>query len=103
MLAMTVARMRCCWSGGEGRRVGGPAADNADGALEFDPVGVDARFGGCLADQGADGVVGEQVAVDLLADHVRALGPQHPARAAQVGLQLLVPGLVLPPLWIGLR
>jgi hypothetical protein len=27
---------------GEGRRVGGPAADDADGSLELDPVGVDA-------------------------------------------------------------
>jgi hypothetical protein len=48
----TAARMRCCCSGGKGRRVGGPAADDADGALEFDPVGVDAGFGGGLADQG---------------------------------------------------
>jgi hypothetical protein len=29
-----------------------------------------------------NGVVGEQVAVDLLADHVRALGPQHRAGTA---------------------
>ena len=50
-----------------------------------------------------DGVVGEQVAVDLLADHVRAFGPQHPAGAAQVGLELVVAGLVFPPFVICLR
>jgi hypothetical protein len=80
---------------GEGRRVSGPAADDPDGALEFDPVGVDACFGGGLADQGTDRVVGEQVAVDLLADHIRAPGPQHPPGAAQVRLELGVPGLDL--------
>ena len=80
MLAMTLARMRSRWSGGENRRVSGPAADDADGPLELDPVRVDAGLGGGLADQGRDGVVGEQVAVDLLADHVRALGAQHPPR-----------------------
>src|ERR1022692_4090892 len=98
MSAMTRARMRCRWSGGKGRRVRGPAADDADGPFELDPVRVDAGFGGCPADQGRQGVMGEQVAVDFLADHVRALGPQYPARAAQQGLELGVPGLVLPPL-----
>jgi hypothetical protein len=39
---------------GKGRRVGGAPAGNADGALEFDPVGVDAGFGGAPADQRAD-------------------------------------------------
>jgi hypothetical protein len=62
MSAMTVARMRSRWSGGKGRRVSGPAADDPDGALEFDPVGVDGGFGGGPADQGADRAVGEQVA-----------------------------------------
>ena len=31
-----------------------------------------------------EGPVGEQVAVDFLADHVRALGPQYPPGAAQL-------------------
>src|ERR1022692_4460879 len=84
MSAMTVARMRSWCSGGKGRRAGGPAAGDADGPLEFDPVGVGARFGGGPADQGRQGVMSEQVAVDLLADHVRALGPQHLPGAAQV-------------------
>ena len=46
-------------------RAGGPAADDADGALELDQVWVHSAGGGGLADQGADGVVGQQVAVDL--------------------------------------
>jgi hypothetical protein len=48
---------------GKGRWFGGPAADDADGPLEFDPVWVDARLGRGPADQGADRVAGEQVAV----------------------------------------
>src|SRR6266704_3532935 len=103
MSAMTLARMPPRWSGGKGRRVSGPAADDADGPLELDPVRVDAGLGGGPADQGADRVVGEQVAVDFLADHVRALGPQHPPGAAQVCLELGVPGLVFPPLVVRLR
>src|SRR5207253_507554 len=103
MLAMTAARMRSCRSGGKGRRVSGPAADNADGALELDAVRVDACRRGGLADQGADGVMGEQVPVDLLADHVRALGPQYLAWPAQAGLELGIPGLMLPPLLVSLR
>jgi hypothetical protein len=51
MSAMTLARMRSCCSGGKGRRVGGPAADDADGPLELDPVRVNGRFGGGPADQ----------------------------------------------------
>src|SRR5450631_1825272 len=98
MSAMTASRRRSRWSGGKGRRVGGPAADDADGALEFDPVRVDAGFGGGPADQGRQGVMGEQVAVDFLAHHVRALGPQDAPRAAQVRLELGVPGLNQPPL-----
>jgi hypothetical protein len=45
--------------------------------------------------------VGEQVAVDLLADHVRALGPQYRAGAAQAGLELIVAGFLFPPLGAG--
>src|ERR1700674_1625749 len=97
MPAMTRARMRWRWSGGKSR-VSGPAADDADGPLELDPVGVDARGGGGCADQGADGVVGEQVAPDLLPHHVRRFGPEYFPPASQGGLQPLVPGLLLPPL-----
>ena len=49
------------------------------------------------------GVMGEQVAVDFLADHVRALGPQHPPGAAQVRLELGIPGLMFPALVVCLR
>ncbi len=83
-------------------RVGGPAADDADGAQEFHPVGVDIGFGGSAADQGRDGVVGEQLTVDLLADHVRALGPQYRTGAAQAGLELIVAGVLFPALAVGL-
>ena len=80
MPAMTVARMRSWCSGGKGRRIGGAAAGDADGALELDPVRVNAGLGGGPADQGRQGVMGQQVAVDFLPDHVRALGPQHSSR-----------------------
>jgi hypothetical protein len=100
---LILSRVAARRSGGKGRWVGDLAADDAYGAQELDPVGVDVGFGGGPADQGADRVVGQQVAVDLGAHHVRALGPQDLARAAQVGLDLLVSGLVLPPLVIGLR
>jgi hypothetical protein len=44
MSAITVARMRSCRSGEKGRRVSGPAAGDADGPLELDPVRVDGRY-----------------------------------------------------------
>jgi hypothetical protein len=91
VMSVLMRSRMCWWSGGEGRR--GVAADDAQGAGEFDAVGVDAGFGGGGADQGADGVVGQQVAVDFLADHVRAFGPQDAAGAAQGGLELTVGGL----------
>src|SRR5438034_7965715 len=98
MSASTAAWTRVCCSGGKGRRVSDPAAQDAHGAFELDAVGVDVGLGCGSADQGADRVVGEQVPVDLLADHVRALRSQHPAGAAQVGLELVVAGLVFPAL-----
>src|ERR1039457_6503940 len=97
MAAMTRSRVRWRWSGVKSRAVG-PAADDADGPLELDPVRVDPGGGGGGADQGADRVVGQQVAPDLLPHHVRRSGPEYFPRSSQVGLQLLVPGLVLPPL-----
>ena len=84
-------------------RAGGPAADDADRPFELDPVRVDARVRGGGADQGADRVVGEQVAPDLLLHHVRRFGAQDLSRAAEIGLELGVPGLVLPSFVIGLR
>jgi hypothetical protein len=63
-------------------RVVGPAADNADGLLEFHPVRVDAGSGGGSADQRADRVMGEQVSPDLLPHHVRGLRAQDLPRPA---------------------
>ena len=50
---------------GESRHSGGGAADDAQGAGERDPVGVDVRG---LGDQVADGVVDQQPGPDLLDD-----------------------------------
>src|SRR5882724_8847632 len=102
MSAMTAARDRFWRSGGKGRRLGETTAHEADGACELHPVGVDVGLGRGAADQRADRVMGEQVAVDLLADHVRALGAQYPSWPAQRGLELLVTRLMLPPLMVGL-
>src|SRR5260370_9819806 len=102
MAAMTQSRARWRWPGGKGR-ASGPAADDADRPLELDPVRAGAGVRGGGADQGADRVVGEQVAPDLLAHHVRRFGAQDLSRAAEVGLELGVPGLVLPSSVIGLR
>src|ERR1035438_427480 len=88
MPAMMRSRTRWRWSGGKSRAVG-PAADDADGLLELDPVRVDAGRGGRGADQGADGVVGEQVSPDLLPHHVRGLRAQYLPRAAEIGLELV--------------
>src|SRR5690349_4303135 len=93
MAAMTQSRTR--WPGGKGR-ASGPAADDADRPLELDPVRAGARVRGGGADQGADRVVGEQVAPDLLLHHVRRFGAQDLSRAAEVGLELGVPGLNRP-------
>src|SRR5262245_23235228 len=101
MSALTAARTCSCCSGGKGRGADGPA-DDADGALELDPVGVDVCLGSSPADQGRYGLVGEQVPVYLLPDHVRALGPQYLPRPPQVGLELGVTGLMLPALVVGL-
>src|SRR5918997_6201935 len=93
-MVVVIAVWRCWWcSGGKGRRTDGPAED-ADGAGELDSVRVDVGLGGGLADQGADRIMGEQVAVDLLADHGRAFGPQHFGGSTQMRFELVVAGLV---------
>src|ERR1700753_952866 len=101
MSAATWASRSAARSGGESRADG--PADDAYGPLELDPVRVDARVRGGGAGQGADRVVGQQVAPDLLFGHGRGLRAQHLARPAQVRLELLVAGLVLPALVVGLR
>ena len=56
---------------GKGRLVGDLAADHSDRANERDPVWVEFfGFGGSV-DQGSDGVVDEQMGIDLLGDHLR--------------------------------
>src|ERR1022692_3302996 len=85
MPARTRARMRWRWSGGKSR-VSGPAADDADGPPELDPVRVNASAGGGCADQGADRVVGQQVAPDLLPHHVRRFGPEYFPRSSDCSL-----------------
>src|SRR3954465_9263476 len=99
MSAMTCSSALPGWSGGKSR-VGDPAADGADGALRLDPVRVDPRRGGGGAGQGADRVMGQQVAPQFLLDHVRRLRPQDLPRAAQERLELRVRALMLPALVI---
>jgi len=71
MSAMTLARVQAWCSGGKGRRVGDPAADDARGARELDPVGVDVGSVAARQIRALRGVMGQQVAVDFLADGVR--------------------------------
>src|SRR5712691_1274148 len=99
MSAMTRARAARACSGGKSRADG--PADDAQGALELDPVRVDPGAGGGGADQGAERVAGQQVAPDLLLDQVRAPRAEHPAGTAQACLELGVAGLVFPALVVG--
>ena len=94
MSALSRARMAGACSGGKGR-VSDPAAQDTDGPLELDAVRVDAGRGGRCAGQGADRVVGQQVAPDLLLHQARAARPQDLPGAAQVRFQLLVATLML--------
>src|SRR6516165_1372947 len=86
MSAVIWARRTAAWSGGKSRADG--PADDPEGPGELDPVRVDPGCGGRGAGQGADRVVGQQVAPDLLLDQGRGLRAQHPSRAAQVRLEL---------------
>jgi hypothetical protein len=93
MSALTCASRRRECSGGKSR-ADSPAHD-PQGAPELDPVRIDPGVRGGGADQGADRVMGQQVAPDLLLDQFRAPGPQDLSRAAQACLELGVSGLVL--------
>src|SRR5262245_34713403 len=68
------ARCLGSWSaqsaGGNVRRAGGGAADQAQGLGEGNLVGVQVRGGGRLRGQGADRVVNDQVGPDFLVDQV---------------------------------
>ena len=68
-IVSVMAAARC--SGGKGRLVGDLTADHSQRADERDPVWVEVGGLGHLVDQGSDGVVDQQVSVDLLDDHLR--------------------------------
>src|SRR4029450_6788969 len=87
-------------AGGNGRRPGGGAADQAQGLGEGDPVGVEVGGRGGLRGQRADRVVDDQVGPDLLMDKVGQPRAQPPPGSAQVGLELVVRGFLLPALMV---
>lgn len=68
-VASAMAAAKC--SGGKSRLVGDLAAHYSQGADERDPVGVEVYGLSAAVDQDTDGVVDEQVGVDLLDDHLR--------------------------------
>jgi hypothetical protein len=76
--------VRASREGGNGRLGGDLAAHQAQGAGEGDPVGVDAFAQGCLVHEGADGVVDQQEAVDLLLHAARGVCSR-PQRNGQPG------------------
>jgi hypothetical protein len=57
------------------------------------PVGIDPGAGRGRADQGADGVAGQEAAPDLPLDHLQRLRAEHFPGAAQERLELGVPAL----------
>src|SRR5664279_3422924 len=83
-------------SGGNVRRPGGGAADQTQGLGERDAVGVQVCGRGRLRDQRADRVVHDQVGVDLLVDQVGQPGPEDLPGAAEMSLELVVPGFLFP-------
>ena len=58
------------WSGGEGRLRGGLASCEAEGVGEGGPVGIDVGQARAVVREGADGVVEEKMAPDLLFDAI---------------------------------
>jgi hypothetical protein len=86
---------------GQGRIRAGPgggqgAADGVQGGGEGDPVRVDPGACRCQADDGADGLVDDQVSPQFLAGQVRGAAAQDPAGAAQVSLEFPESGLNWP-------
>ena len=85
-----------------GQRRGGIAAagvvaDGVQGRGEGDPARVQARAGGRGANHDTDGLVDHEESPQFLADAGGVAGPQHGARAAQVGLEFCERGLDSPP------
>jgi len=64
-------------------------------------VGVQVGGRGRLGDQRADRVVHDQVGVDLLVNEVGQPGPQDLPGAAEMSLELVVPGFLFPSFVIG--
>ena len=86
--------------GGKGAGIDDPATHDADGVHEGYSVWILPGLVGGLVDQAAHGVVGEHEPVDLLVDEVGRLAAQGGAGPEDVGLDLVVGGLDLPPLVI---
>ena len=74
-LVQVVGQFAAQSSGGNVRRPGRGTADQAQGLGERDLVRVQVGGSGRLGDERADGVVHDQVAVDLLVDQVGQSGP----------------------------
>jgi hypothetical protein len=75
--------------GGKGDEPGELAADDLDRVKEREPVRILPRLERSLAQEAADGEMGQQQAVELLGDEVRRLAPQDDAGAPQVGLEFV--------------
>src|SRR5436190_479036 len=88
-------------AGGNVRRSGGGTADQAQGLGEGDPVRVEVGGGRRSRGQRADRMMDDQVGPDLLMHQIGQPRAQYPPGAAQVGFQLVVRGLLFPPLMVG--
>ena len=88
-------------AGGNVRRPGGGAADQAQGLGEGDPVGVQVGGGGRLRDERADRVVDDQVGPDLLVNQLGQPGAEDLPGAAEVGFELVVTGFLFPSFVVG--
>jgi hypothetical protein len=82
---------QCAGGAGAGEDQG--AADGVQGGGEGDPVWVQAGAGGGQADDGADGLVEDEVGPEFLAGQVRGAAAQDAARTAEAGLEFAEPGL----------
>lgn len=93
--AWMVGRASSQSSGRNARHPDGGTPDDAQGMVETDAIGVDVGGFDAAGDEYGDGVVDGEPGPDLLVDQVGQAGAQHPHWTAQVGLDLVVAGLVL--------
>ena len=82
---------------GEGAGIDDPAAHDAHGVHEGQPVGILPGLLGGLVDQAARGVAGEHQPVDFLEDEIGRLAAQGGAGPEDAGLDLVMRGPDLPP------